>query len=183
MANLRTKAPRKSVAQDRPARTQLARGGAVKTKPAATAPRRKRIGVLLVADGHVEPAHVTEALEVQQRSGGKMVEILIKLGHLDAQSFARFIATSYVSTHSRRFDADFASASGPPGAARTGRAASETETRAPSTRAVPGLDDVAGGLMMASCVDSLPRALGADRRFHARGGADGATSDHSHPGP
>jgi HD-like signal output (HDOD) protein len=75
---------------------QLAKVRTQRTQDAAntteTAPRRKRIGELLVAEDYVKPEHVKEALEHQQREGGKIVEILIKLGYLEAQAFARFIS-------------------------------------------------------------------------------------------
>ncbi len=60
---------------------------------AESGPRRQRIGELLVSDGYVQPGQIAEALEYQKRGGGKIVEILIKLGHLDAHQFARFITS------------------------------------------------------------------------------------------
>lgn len=59
----------------------------------AKVPRRKPIGQLLVEQDCVLPEHVQEALEVQKREGGKTVDILIRLGHLDVGRFARFVST------------------------------------------------------------------------------------------
>lgn len=55
--------------------------------------RKKRIGELLIAQGFIESEHVQEALTIQQKEGGKIVEILINLGHLDVQTFAKFLAS------------------------------------------------------------------------------------------
>lgn len=52
----------------------------------------RRIGELLVFENLVQPEHVQEALEAQKKEGGKIVELLIKLGHLDVATFSRFIA-------------------------------------------------------------------------------------------
>lgn len=53
---------------------------------------RKRIGELLIGEGLITLAQLNEALAAQQERGGKIVENLIALGHLDAASFTRFIA-------------------------------------------------------------------------------------------
>lgn len=58
----------------------------------AKAVRRKPIGELLVEQDCVLPEHVQEALEFQKREGGKTVDILIRLGHLDVGRFARFVS-------------------------------------------------------------------------------------------
>ena len=57
----------------------------------AQAPRRKRIGELLINEGFIEPQHVKQALEIQKKQGGKLAQILIDLGHLDVEAFAKFI--------------------------------------------------------------------------------------------
>lgn len=61
-------------------------------KPQAGEASRKRIGELLVGQGLITAAQLNEALAAQQERGGKIVENLIALGHLDAASFTRFIA-------------------------------------------------------------------------------------------
>ena len=53
---------------------------------------KKRIGELLVWDGLVTQEQVDEALSVQKEKGGKIVAILINLGHLDEDDFLRFLA-------------------------------------------------------------------------------------------
>jgi len=53
---------------------------------------RKRIGELLVWDGLVTQEQVNEALEVQKEQGGKIVGILINMGHLDEDRFLEFLA-------------------------------------------------------------------------------------------
>jgi putative nucleotidyltransferase with HDIG domain len=53
---------------------------------------KKRIGELLVWDGLVTKEQVDEALSVQKEKGGKIVAILINLGHLDEDDFLRFLA-------------------------------------------------------------------------------------------
>lgn len=52
---------------------------------------RKRIGELLVWDGLVTQEQVEEALEVQKEKGGKIVAILINLGHLEEDEFLQFL--------------------------------------------------------------------------------------------
>lgn len=53
---------------------------------------RPRIGELLVRDGIISEAQLAEALARQKEKGGKIVEILIDLGYLDARTFAVFLS-------------------------------------------------------------------------------------------
>lgn len=53
----------------------------------------KRIGRMLIDEGLIEPHHLKEALDVQKERGGKTVEILIQLGHLDVDRVSAFLAT------------------------------------------------------------------------------------------
>ena len=48
---------------------------------------------MLIDEGLIEPHHLKEALDVQQSRGGKTVEILIQLGHLDVSRVSAFLAT------------------------------------------------------------------------------------------
>lgn len=50
------------------------------------------IGELMVRDGIVQPEHVEEALSFQKENGGKLAEVLIKLGYLDLDAFGDFLA-------------------------------------------------------------------------------------------
>ncbi len=52
----------------------------------------KRIGQMLVEAGLVTEAQLDEALRQQSRRGGKIVEVLISLGYLEASAFIRFLA-------------------------------------------------------------------------------------------
>lgn len=52
----------------------------------------RRIGELLVRDGVISEAQLQEALSKQSAEGGKIVENLIALGHLDTHSFVRFLS-------------------------------------------------------------------------------------------
>ncbi|HNR29485.1 MAG TPA: HDOD domain-containing protein [Candidatus Hydrogenedentes bacterium] len=64
------------------------------TAPAAE-PRpasRERVGQLLIKEGLITPQQLSEALDVQQRSGGKIIEILIRLEHLDKQALHGFLS-------------------------------------------------------------------------------------------
>lgn len=60
-------------------------------KPVAR-PKRKRIGELLIDAEIIDSGQLQEALAVQREEGGKVVEILIKLGHLDESKVAEFLA-------------------------------------------------------------------------------------------
>lgn len=53
---------------------------------------RKKIGELLVDAGLVTDEQLRAALAVQQKRGGKVVEQLISLGHLDPDTFVKFLA-------------------------------------------------------------------------------------------
>ena len=55
-------------------------------------PTKKRIGELLIEAGLVTREHVEEALAKQRREGGKLVELLIALGRLQANEFVSFLA-------------------------------------------------------------------------------------------
>jgi HD-like signal output (HDOD) protein len=55
-------------------------------------PGPKRIGVLLVEAGLISESQLSEALEKQRATGGKVVEILISLGFLTTRDFTRFLA-------------------------------------------------------------------------------------------
>jgi len=52
----------------------------------------RRIGELLVRDGIISQEQLQEALSKQTTEGGKIVENLIALGHLDTHSFVRFLS-------------------------------------------------------------------------------------------
>jgi len=54
--------------------------------------QRPRIGELLVHDGLVSAAQLSEALERQKREGGKIVENLISLRYIDQRAFLRFLS-------------------------------------------------------------------------------------------
>lgn len=56
-------------------------------------PPRKRIGELLVEAEVLTQANVDDALRVQKEKGGKLVEILMALGFLDPQTFAKFLSS------------------------------------------------------------------------------------------
>jgi len=51
-----------------------------------------RIGEMLVRAELITPGQLQEALEKQRSEGGKLVENLIGLGHLDSQAFVRFLS-------------------------------------------------------------------------------------------
>ncbi len=53
----------------------------------------KRIGRMLIDEGLIEPHHLKEALDVQQTRGGKTVEILVQLGHIDLDAVCRFLSS------------------------------------------------------------------------------------------
>lgn len=53
---------------------------------------RPRIGELLVEEGVVSEAQIAEALGMQQKGGGKIIENLIALGYLDPKTFANFLS-------------------------------------------------------------------------------------------
>lgn len=55
-------------------------------------PGRKLIGDLLVADNIVTDNMLQEALATQKRDGGKIVEVLIKLGYLSIKDFVGFLS-------------------------------------------------------------------------------------------
>ncbi|MBX3177633.1 MAG: HDOD domain-containing protein [Candidatus Hydrogenedentes bacterium] len=60
------------------------------TTRSPAAPRR--IGELLVREGLITPGQLQEALEKQRSEGGKIVENLIALGHMDTGAFVRFLS-------------------------------------------------------------------------------------------
>jgi hypothetical protein len=53
---------------------------------------RPRIGEMLVEEGVISHAQVEEALGMQERGGGKIIENLIALGYLDPKAFANFLS-------------------------------------------------------------------------------------------
>ena len=55
--------------------------------------KRKRVGELLIDAGILTTEQLDEALTVQTQEGGKIVEILISLGHLDCDGVAEFLAS------------------------------------------------------------------------------------------
>lgn len=59
----------------------------------ALAPEKRRIGELLMAKGLITRAQLDDALRVQERRGGKLVEILVSQGHIDTPAFVRFLAS------------------------------------------------------------------------------------------
>ena len=61
-------------------------------KPGAPAGEKKRIGELLVSEGIISNRQLQDALETQQRTGGKVAEILISQGAMNLQQFVRFLA-------------------------------------------------------------------------------------------
>lgn len=61
-------------------------------KPATGAPK-KRIGELLIDADIITAKQLDEALAVQRKDGGKVVEILINLGYLDTSKVAQFLAS------------------------------------------------------------------------------------------
>lgn len=73
----------------RRAQPQPARATGPKTVDAAA---RRRIGELLVDAGLVDQSQLNEGLHIQQKRGTKIVETLIALGYLSAESFVEFLA-------------------------------------------------------------------------------------------
>jgi len=61
-------------------------------KPAVDT-KKKRIGELLIDADIITKQQLDEALVVQKTNGGKVVEILINLGHLDTGKVAQFLAS------------------------------------------------------------------------------------------
>lgn len=55
--------------------------------------KKKRIGELLIDADIITKGQLDEALTVQKSDGGKVVEILINLGHLDTGKVAQFLAS------------------------------------------------------------------------------------------
>ncbi len=53
---------------------------------------KKRIGDLLIEDGLISRASLHEALDLQRRNGGKVVEVLVSLGHLKIDDFINFLS-------------------------------------------------------------------------------------------
>jgi len=53
----------------------------------------KRIGRMLIDEGLIEPHELKEALEIQKSKGGKTVEILVQLGHIDLDAVCRFLSS------------------------------------------------------------------------------------------
>ncbi|MCH8204919.1 MAG: HDOD domain-containing protein [Candidatus Hydrogenedentes bacterium] len=53
---------------------------------------KKRIGDLLIGDGLISQAMLDEALQIQRNNGGKVVEILVSLGHLKIDDFINFLS-------------------------------------------------------------------------------------------
>lgn len=58
----------------------------------AAAKTKKRIGRILVDSGIIQAHQLEEALRRQKRKGGKLVESLLRLGHLDEQTLQDFLA-------------------------------------------------------------------------------------------
>ena len=56
------------------------------------APPKRRIGELLVDEGLISEQQLAEALKIQASKGGKTVENLVLLGHIDIEEFADFLA-------------------------------------------------------------------------------------------
>lgn len=54
--------------------------------------QKKKIGELLLEAGLITEGQLRDALDVQQKRGGKLVEQLISLGHIDPDAFVRFLA-------------------------------------------------------------------------------------------
>ena len=52
---------------------------------------KRRIGRILIDEGIIEPEHLKNALEVQAKRGGKIVETLIHLGYVDASTMSGFL--------------------------------------------------------------------------------------------
>ncbi len=48
---------------------------------------------MLIDEGLIEPHELEEALEIQKTRGGKTVEILVQLGHIDLDSVCKFLAS------------------------------------------------------------------------------------------
>ncbi len=55
--------------------------------------KKKRIGELLIDADIITKQQLDDALDIQKTQGGKVVEILINLGHLDTGKVAQFLAT------------------------------------------------------------------------------------------
>lgn len=53
----------------------------------------KRIGRMLIDEGLIEPHHLKEALDIQQARGGKTVEILVQLGHINLDTVCAFLSS------------------------------------------------------------------------------------------
>ena len=51
-----------------------------------------RIGEQLIREGLITPEQLQQALEEQQRTGGKIVANLVKLGHIDQRTFLNFLS-------------------------------------------------------------------------------------------
>lgn len=60
--------------------------------PSAPVPAKARIGDLLIKEGLITKEALKEALSAQKGKGGKVVENLIALGHLDTGTFLRFLS-------------------------------------------------------------------------------------------
>jgi len=58
----------------------------------AVRPTKRRVGELLVDAELVSESQIAEALAIQKEEGGKIVQILINLGHLDASKLAAFLS-------------------------------------------------------------------------------------------
>lgn len=55
-------------------------------------PSKKRIGEMLVEAGVINERQLNEAVRRQENAGGKMVDTLIYLGHMDSQQFIEFLS-------------------------------------------------------------------------------------------
>lgn len=69
--------------------------GGVVTAPVAAgarAPRRRRIGELMISAGLITDMQLSQALALQAGNGGRVVNQLIALGHLNSHSFVNFLA-------------------------------------------------------------------------------------------
>lgn len=67
-------------------------GARRKAAASADATARKSIGILLIEAGVLQKGHVREALTIQKEKGGKLLDILMALGHLDPRAFAKFLS-------------------------------------------------------------------------------------------
>lgn len=62
------------------------------SKSGGHAPRKRRIGEMLVASGVIDEYQLHQALDKQKRRGGKTVDNLVFLGHMNMDTFMDFMA-------------------------------------------------------------------------------------------